>query len=162
MSSLIDVPDHQDGSSPAQPKPRRVDHKQVNNMLELMQELKRCNLENKLIFLKAGAVWCKPCKQIKPFYHALMEHWSKQASLCFLDFNIDEAAPVAAYFQVDRIPLFICLLPSAHPTLTTKELRFLGSSPVQLEQWFTNIMQKWLVGVHPEFAHVVEHNGQTR
>jgi thiol-disulfide isomerase/thioredoxin len=127
-----------------------IDHKEVSNMFELMQELKRCNEEHKLIFLKAGALWCKPCKQIKPFYHALMEHWSKQVSLCFLDFNVDESEPLAAYFQVENIPYFICLLPSSHPTLTTKELRYVGSDPVQLERWFTNIMQKWIVGIQSE------------
>ena len=37
-----------------------IDHKNVGNMMELMQELKRCNEQQKIVFLKAGAAWCSP------------------------------------------------------------------------------------------------------
>jgi thioredoxin-like negative regulator of GroEL len=123
----------------------------IANMSELMAELKRCDEDTRMIFIKAGAVWCGPCTKIKPFYEALMQHWSTRVPLATITFNIDDAEQVSKYFNVSRIPHFICLLPNPHPTLTLKELRFEGGDPTRLEQWVTNIMQKWIVGIQPSF-----------
>jgi thioredoxin-like negative regulator of GroEL len=122
-----------------------ISHITVNNMSELMNELKLCDQQGKMIFIKAGAHWCAPCKKIKPFYDAVMNYWSNRGvSLCSIDFNIDEAEQVTAYFNVSRIPHFICLLPRPHHILTLKELRLEGGDPSSLENWVKNIMQKWL------------------
>jgi thiol-disulfide isomerase/thioredoxin len=121
-----------------------VDNYYIETIDDFRHQLKRCQKEKKIVILKAGAVWCQPCKQIDPFYQALMEHWSKILNICFLHFDIDKAQVIANYFEIQQIPFFICLLPTSHPTLTKKELRFLGSDPHTLEQWFLNIGKKWI------------------
>lgn len=128
------------------------EQKQVKTMSELIQELKLCDDAKKLIFIKAGAEWCEPCKNIQPFYNALIEHWSGKADMAFIKFNIDDANTIASYFQVESVPYFICLLPHGNTTLTLGELRYTGSVPSQLERWFANIMQKWIIGNNtPDF-----------
>jgi len=145
MSYAIDMP------RPVETPEKNLWTVTVNSMSELMRELKRCDEQQTMIFIKAGAVWCGPCKTIQPFFDALMQHWNKRVSLSVIEFNIDDAEQVSEYFNVSRIPHFICLLPRPHPTLTVKELRNVGGDPTKLEQWVTNIMQKWIVGIQPPF-----------
>ena len=123
----------------------------VKTMSELRAHFKTCDDQKRIIFLKAGASWCGPCQQMQPFYDALMTHWSKTVKLSTVTFSIDDAQQISVYFNVTQIPYFICLLPSEHPTLTLSELHHEGGNHTKLEQWVTNIMQKWTTGVHAPF-----------
>ena len=131
------------GQQPPAAAPQALNHFTVRTMQEVVSELRRCQAENRLVVLKAGATWCGPCKVIANPFHAMMEFWSQYVPLCHLDFDIDKAPAVAEHFQVEQIPFFICLLPSEHPGISTEELRFVGANQPRLEAWLGNLMHKW-------------------
>jgi len=121
----------------------------VTTMTELMKELQVCERQGKLSFIFASANWCTPCKHIKPSFNALMKRWSDYGvAIGVINFNIDEAAQLGEYFNVSKLPYFICLLPFPHMTLTIKELRLESATSSDLDRWVQNIMQKWLTQTH--------------
>ena len=115
----------------------------LRNVYDLMKQLKICDKAQKMIIIKAGASWCKPCRDITPVFRSLGEKWEQRAPCVFLEFNVDDGLPLTNYFNVRQIPLFVCLLPQRLPGVTYNDLRHVGGDEEELQHWLENIMNKW-------------------
>ncbi|OBS63537.1 hypothetical protein A6R68_07945 [Neotoma lepida] len=58
---------------------------------------------DKLVVVDFSAMWCGPCKMIKPFFHFLPEKYS---SVVFLEVDVDDCQDVAAECEVKCMPTF--------------------------------------------------------
>lgn len=56
--------------------------------------------------LKFSAVWCKPCKEIAPFYLTLSKEFP---NITFCEIDIDENEEFANMYNVTGMPTFISL-----------------------------------------------------
>lgn len=61
---------------------------------------------NKLIVIKCGAVWCAPCKEIKPFFHYLAENYP---NVKFYELEIDNTdyESITSQLPIIKIPTFV-------------------------------------------------------
>lgn len=77
-------------------------------MLSTYAELLSYSHDNpdKLIVLDFKAVWCSPCKSIKPFYDYLKDNYPNVA---FMEIDIDneETLTITDSFKIPKIPTFI-------------------------------------------------------
>lgn len=70
-----------------------------NDLNKFNQQAYRC-------VLKASASWCRPCKDIAPFYQQLSNNF---AALWFGQFDVDQAADVASLYNVQAMPTFLLI-----------------------------------------------------
>ncbi|WP_440956830.1 thioredoxin family protein [Methanosarcina sp. Mfa9] len=54
------------------------------------------------VFLKLGAEWCGPCREMEPILAEMAEEYEGRATIMSVD--IDESPHLAAYFNVGYIP----------------------------------------------------------
>ena len=54
------------------------------------------------VFLKLGAEWCAPCREMKPMMAEMAEEYEGRATIMSVD--VDESPHLAAYFNVGYIP----------------------------------------------------------
>lgn len=69
-----------------------------------IEEFKRIreNLdEDEALILKFGAVWCKPCKQIKPLVEGLVKKLTSKVQ--FQDIDIDESIELYGAFKAKKM-----------------------------------------------------------
>jgi thioredoxin 1 len=59
------------------------------------------------LFLKFTAKWCKPCKEIDPFFNELAEKHSSQSG--FLSIDVDEFDEIAAEYFAITIPHLVAI-----------------------------------------------------
>lgn len=59
-----------------------------------------------------SAVWCPPCKQLKPIFHRLGEE--NKGKIDFVTIDVDEMQAVAAAYGVQNIPTLIYLSPDGN------------------------------------------------
>uniref|UniRef100_A0A7M4FC53 Thioredoxin n=1 Tax=Crocodylus porosus TaxID=8502 RepID=A0A7M4FC53_CROPO len=59
---------------------------------------------DKLVVIDFSAIWCGPCKMIKPFFHGLVE---KYKNVVFLEVDVDDAQDVAEHCQIKCMPTFL-------------------------------------------------------
>ena len=66
-----------------------------------------------LVFVKFTAEWCKPCKQIHPFYKELATEYRGKSggeiSIAFTTVDVDEVDDVAGEFNVKMMPTFVAI-----------------------------------------------------
>ncbi|XP_046285854.1 thioredoxin-like [Marmota monax] len=58
---------------------------------------------DKLVVVDFSAMWCGPCKMIKPFFHSLSEKYS---NVLFLEVDVEDCQDVAAECEVKCMPTF--------------------------------------------------------
>ncbi|XP_021572305.1 thioredoxin [Carlito syrichta] len=58
---------------------------------------------DKLVVVDFSAMWCGPCKMIKPFFHSLSEKYS---NVVFLEVDVDDCQDVASECEVKCMPTF--------------------------------------------------------
>ncbi|XP_021566575.1 thioredoxin-like [Carlito syrichta] len=75
--------------------------KQINNKSSFQDALEAAG--DKLVIVDFSAMWCGPCKMIKPFFHSLSEKYS---SMVFPEVDVDECQDVASECAVKRMPTF--------------------------------------------------------
>jgi len=68
-------------------------------------ELKR---ENEISLLKFGAVWCGPCRVIKPVIEAVENELSGK-NIDFLDIDVDKNESLALDFGIRAVPTTIIM-----------------------------------------------------
>lgn len=71
------------------------------------------------------AVWCPPCKQIKPIYEEMSE---KYEGVAFGKIDVDDNADAAAEHEIQSVPTFIAFKGDSPIA------RFSGADPTQLTQ----------------------------
>jgi len=64
--------------------------------------------DNKAVLLKMGALWCGPCKAIKPTLEAVAQERSD--SLLVLEMDIDDSPMVPRSLKVMSVPTMILFL----------------------------------------------------
>ncbi|XP_015393030.2 thioredoxin-like [Panthera pardus] len=57
----------------------------------------------KLVVVDFSAMWCGPCKTIKPFFHSFSDKYSNMA---FLEADVDDCWDVASEREVKCMPTF--------------------------------------------------------
>lgn len=62
---------------------------------------------NKLLLLKFGAKWCKPCKMIAPVTQRLVE--SNSTTLSGFEVDVDEVVEALVQFNVSSLPTFLLI-----------------------------------------------------
>ncbi|XP_019372588.1 PREDICTED: thioredoxin-like [Gavialis gangeticus] len=74
----------------------------VGTLAEFEAELAAAG--DKLVVIDFSAIWCGPCKMIKPFFHGLVE---KYKNVVFLEVDVDDAQDVAEHCQIKCMPTFL-------------------------------------------------------
>jgi thioredoxin 1 len=74
------------------------------NLVVEVTELEQINeaLAKGPVFLKLGAEWCGPCREMKPMMAEMAEEYEGRATIMSVD--VDESPHLAAYFNVGYIP----------------------------------------------------------
>jgi thioredoxin 1 len=60
----------------------------------------------KLIVLDFKAIWCNPCKNIKPFIDYLKEHYNN-VEFYEIDIEDEETETITNTFEIKKLPTFI-------------------------------------------------------
>lgn len=60
------------------------------------------SLQKGPVFLKIGAEWCEPCKEMKPILNELATEYKGKATIISVD--VDQSPTIADYFGVEAIP----------------------------------------------------------
>jgi thioredoxin 1 len=81
--------------------------------------------KNEKVVIKFTAEWCKPCKNIQPFYENQSTLYSDKAT--FLTIDVDEFEDVSNKYSVAMMPTFLVV--QGPSTLGT----YRGSAEPQLE-----------------------------
>ena len=98
----------------------------------------QCEKEQRTILIKFGAIWCGPCKNIEPAFDQLMRECFPD--ILVLKIDIDKSPDLAELFEVERIPSFRCLLPTAHARSDPQDLRHTGSNIDEIYRWLLQIV----------------------
>lgn len=71
----------------------------INNIQDFTE-----NINNKnLVVIKFSANWCRPCKQIMPFYHYLEKKYDQ---VIFCEINIEMCEDICNICNITTIPTF--------------------------------------------------------
>ena len=60
----------------------------------------------KPVFIRFTAKWCKPCKEIEPFFEELADSHKEEGN--FISIDVDDFDEIAAQNAAVSIPLFVC------------------------------------------------------
>ncbi len=77
--------------------------KHIDSIEEYEELVKQASLNKQLIFIKFGAVWCKPCKKIVPFLQELSDKYKNHI---FIEIDIEEMENLCDDFGIDSLPTF--------------------------------------------------------
>jgi len=70
----------------------------MDNYLELVNK-------DKMVLVDFNAVWCAPCKVLKPIIHKVVEENEQNVEL--LEIDVDENSALSDKMHIDKIPLLI-------------------------------------------------------
>ncbi|KAK4141385.1 thioredoxin-like protein [Dichotomopilus funicola] len=85
-------------------------HSDAVHVINNLKEFNELAAAHKYLILDFTAVWCPPCKIIKPIFERLArEHTPPggKGPLAFATVDVDEATDVARKFEVSAMPTFI-------------------------------------------------------
>jgi thioredoxin 1 len=77
---------------------------QIDSIETLNTFIEECEKNNKLLVIKAEAVWCAPCQAVKPKYNEMA---LKYSNAVFVTFDVDERQDVAEQLSISAMPTFI-------------------------------------------------------
>ena len=104
---------------------RITTEKQLDEILKL----------NLITIIDFNAMWCGPCKRIKPWFHSLPQEYKE---FVFLSIDIDDAEEISARYHIKSLPTFVV-------THGTKEMhRVLGADMESL----TIVLEKLVIFYH--------------
>jgi thioredoxin 1 len=66
---------------------------------------------NELVFVKFTAEWCKPCKEIQPFFHEIGAKYANTGDkkIAFTTVDVDELDEIASKYNVAMMPTFVAI-----------------------------------------------------
>ncbi|MDE5685324.1 MAG: thioredoxin family protein [Paramuribaculum sp.] len=67
----------------------------------------------KAVVIDFSAVWCGPCQQFKPVYHAVAGEYAAKAD--FFAADVDECPDLAKKYDISNIPCVVILKKGAEP-----------------------------------------------
>ena len=73
---------------------RITTEKQLDEILKL----------NLITIIDFNAIWCGPCKRIKPWFHTLPREYKE---FIFLSVDIDNAEEISARYHIKSLPTFV-------------------------------------------------------
>ena len=59
-----------------------------------------------LIVIDFNAIWCKPCKEIKPFISYLQENYPT-VEFHYIDIQDDTTDTITKHFNISKVPTFV-------------------------------------------------------
>ncbi len=80
----------------------------LNSLEKIAEAIDASKVANKLLLLKFGAKWCKPCKMIAPITQRLVE--SNSQFVIGYEVDVDEVAETLTQFNVSSLPTFLLIL----------------------------------------------------
>ena len=73
--------------------------------IETRDDFKKLLTENRVVVIKASAVWCNPCKKIAPYVDELFKELPNNVYLICLD--VDEGQDLSSFLRIRKLPTFI-------------------------------------------------------
>ena len=69
------------------------------------------NANEGVIIIKMGAEWCKPCKEIQPFFHEIGAKYANTGDkkIAFTTVDVDELDEIASKYNVAMMPTFVAI-----------------------------------------------------
>jgi thioredoxin 1 len=80
----------------------------LSNLEQIAAAIDEAKTAKKLLLLKFGAKWCKPCKNIAPVVQGMVESNSKHVN--GFEVDVDEVAESLTQFNVSSLPTFLLIL----------------------------------------------------
>lgn len=77
---------------------------EIDSIDTLNSMIDECEKNDKFLVIKASAVWCGPCKAVKPKYSKMAE---KYTDVVFATFDVDDQQDIAEQFSISAMPTFI-------------------------------------------------------
>jgi len=93
---------------------------------EAFQEVVAAAGASKIVLLKFGATWCRPCKAVAPVVNGMVRAYSELVT--GFDVDIDKFPDLSKTYEVTSVPTFVVLSESGVITKWT------GSDALQFEQ----------------------------
>lgn len=66
--------------------------------------IQKSYVNNIIIFMKFGATWCGPCKQIAPFFEKIANVYK---SCIFLSIDVDKVIAISQRYNIQSLPTFL-------------------------------------------------------
>lgn len=79
----------------------------LSSLDQIATAIDNAKAANKLLLLKFGAKWCKPCKMIAPVTQRLVENNS--STLQGFEVDVDEVKEALIQFNVSSLPTFLLI-----------------------------------------------------
>lgn len=79
----------------------------LSSLDQIATAIDNARTANKLLLLKFGAKWCKPCKMIAPVTQRLVENNS--STLQGFEVDVDEVKEALVQFNVSSLPTFLLI-----------------------------------------------------
>ena len=95
---------------------------------------------NELVFVKFTAEWCKPCKEIQPFFHEIGAKYANTGDkkIAFTTVDVDELDEIASKYNVAMMPTFVAIRNGVDVFDTMS-----GSNEGRLETFVKNAVESW-------------------
>ena len=87
--------------------------------------------ENRVVVVKASAVWCNPCKKIASYVDDLFKELPSNVYLICLD--VDEGPDLSSFFRIRKLPTFISFV--GKDKMDVLE----GSEPENVKKFFQKV-----------------------
>ncbi len=94
-------------------------------------------IDNPIVILKASAVWCGPCKVIKPLFDSEVLKLPIDVSIIHLDIN--QGPSIARKLSIRAVPCMISIIGGYPVDVVT------GANPAAVSKFFAKV-QKRLLG----------------
>jgi len=104
-----------------------------SRLITNVEELKELRAQHPLLWIRFGAEWCKPCRDVKPFWDELV----RSRNLPDAHVDIDLGPDLRRMFNVAKIPTFICML-------SDRLYKYTGADEAALTEWVDGTVAKAL------------------
>ena len=90
--------------------------------------------DNSVVILKAGAVWCGPCKMIQPLFDSEMRELPIEVSIVYLD--VDKAPSISRRLSIRSVPCIISIINGQPDDVVV------GANPAAVSKFFAKVRRR--------------------